>query len=213
MRHRTVDRTLAVVAVLATALSFAAAPGIAGAQTRKPEGPLVSTALPQAKQTTLGLYVTAAQAYAMWQADPVKVKIIDVRTPEEFAFVGHPAMAWNVPIAFVTYQRKEGKFTYAPKMNAEFVALVREIAQPSDTLLVTCRSGGRSAMGVNALAKAGFTNVYNIVDGVEGDTVDDPDSVFHGKRMKNGWKNSAPWVYDIDPEKVILEEGSSKQTQ
>jgi hypothetical protein len=24
--------------------------------------------------------------------------------------------------------------------------------------------------------------------------------------MKNGWKNSAPWGYDIDPEKVILEE-------
>ena len=63
--------------------------------------------LPKAKQTTLGLYVTAAQAYAMWQAAPDKVKVIDVRTPEEFAFVGHPAMAWNVPIAFVTYQRKE----------------------------------------------------------------------------------------------------------
>ena len=196
-------------------LSFAAAPGVAGAADRKPEAPPVSSDLPKAKQTTLGLYVTAAQAYEMWKAAPDNVKIIDVRTPEEFAFVGHPAMAWNVPIAFVTYQRKDGKFTYAPKMNAEFVALVREIAQPTDTLLVTCRSGGRSAMGVNALAKAGFTNVYNIVDGVEGDTVDDPDSVFHGKRMKNGWKNSAPWVYDIDPEKVILEEGTgtSNQTQ
>ncbi len=29
-----------------------------------------------------------------------------------------------------------------------------------------------------------------------------------GKRMKNGWKNSAPWGYDVDPEKIILEEGS-----
>jgi hypothetical protein len=28
--------------------------------------------------------------------------------------------------------------------------------------------------------------------------------------MKNGWKNSAPWVYDIDPEKVIIEEGASR---
>jgi hypothetical protein len=45
---------------------------------------------------------------------------------------------------------------------------------------------------------------------VEGDPVKDPESVFNGKRMKNGWKNSAPWVYDIDPEKVILEEGASK---
>ena len=212
MRNRT-GRRIRAALLVATGISLAAAPGTARAPEPKSEALPVTSNLPQAKQTTLALYVTAAQAYAMWQADPVKVKVIDVRTPEEFAFVGHPAMAWNVPIAFVAYQRKEGKFTYAPKMNTEFVDLVREIAQPTDTLLVTCRSGGRSAMGVNALAKAGFTNVYNIVDGVEGDTVDDPESVFHGKRMKNGWKNSAPWVYDIDPEKVILEEGSSKQTQ
>jgi rhodanese-related sulfurtransferase len=160
--------------------------------------------LPKVKQTTLGLYVTAAQAYQMWKAAPDTVKVIDVRTPEEFAFVGHPEMAWNVPIAFVTYERKAGKFVYGPRMNTTFVDQVREIAQPADVLLVTCRSGGRSAMGVNQLAAAGFTRAYNIVDGVEGDLVEDPESVFNGKRMKNGWKNSAPWVYGIDPEKVIL---------
>ena len=163
------------------------------------------------KRTTLGLYVTAAQAYDMWKAAPDKVKIIDVRTPEEFAFVGHPQMAWNVPIAFVSYQRKDGKFTHAPQMNAAFVAQVQEIAKPSDILLVTCRSGGRGAMGVNQLAAAGFTKAYNIVDGIEGDTVNDPESVFHGKRMKNGWKNTAPWVYDVDPEKIIIKEGASQQ--
>ena len=51
---------------------------------------VVGSALPKMKQTTLGLYVTAAQSYEMWKAAPDKVKIIDVRTPEEFAFVGHP---------------------------------------------------------------------------------------------------------------------------
>jgi hypothetical protein len=49
------------------------------------------------------------------------------------------------------------------------------------------------------------------VDGVEGDLVQDPESVFNGKRMKNGWKNSAPGVYCIDPEKVILKETSSEK--
>ncbi len=177
---------------------------------QKPAATAAGSELPKAKQTTLGLYVTAAQAYEMWKAAPDKVKVIDVRTPEEFAFVGHPQMAWNVPVAFVSYKREGGKFTYAPQMNAAFVDQVREIAQPGDVLLVTCRSGGRSAMGVNQLAAAGFTNVYNIVDGVEGDTVNDPESVYHGKRMKNGWKNSAPWVYDVDPEKIIIEEGTSQ---
>ena len=73
--------------------------------------------LPKGKQTTLGLYVTAAQAYEKWEAAPDKVTIIDVRTPEEYAFVGHPEMALNIPFAFVTYQRKDGKTEYGPKMN------------------------------------------------------------------------------------------------
>ena len=69
-------------------------------------------------------------------------------------------------------------------------------------------------MAVNQLAAAGFKNAYNIIDGMEGDTVDDPGSVFCGKRMRNGWKNSGlPWVYGIDPDKMILEEGAPKQTQ
>jgi hypothetical protein len=50
------------------------------------------------------------------------------------------------------------------------------------------------------------------IDGVEGDKVEDTESVFYGKRMRNGWKNSAPWVYSYDPEKIILKEGSSEQT-
>ena len=169
--------------------------------------------LPEDKRTTLGLYVTAAEAYEMWRSTPDKVKVIDVRTPEEWAFVGHPEMSWNIPIAFLTYQRKGGMFEYGPRMNPDFVDHVLQVAEPSDVLLVACRSGGRSAIAVNALAAAGFKNAYNIVDGVEGDKVDDPDSVFDGKRMKNGWKNSAPWVYSIDPERVILKEGTSKETQ
>ncbi len=35
-----------------------------------------------ARQTSLGLYVTAKEAYDMWQADP-GLKVLDVRTPEE----------------------------------------------------------------------------------------------------------------------------------
>ena len=176
-------------------------------------GQEATATLPKGKQTTLGLYVTAAQAYEKWKSAPDEVKVIDVRTPEEYAFIGHPEKAWNIPFAFVTYQRKDGKTEFGPKMNPDFVAEVTRIAGPNDTLLLMCRSGDRSAMAVNKLAAAGFTNVYTIIDGFEGDKVTDPESVFYGKRMRNGWKNSAPWVYDIDPEKIILEEYASKQTQ
>ena len=169
--------------------------------------------LPEGKQTTPGLYVTAKQAYEMWEDNPQRIKIIDVRTPEEYAFIGHPKEAWNVPIAFVTYQRKNGITEYGPRQNTDFVDEIKKIVKPGDTLLLMCRSGSRSAMAVNLLAEAGLENLYNITDGFEGDKVDDPGSVFHGKRMRNGWKNSAPWIYTIDPERIILEEGASIKTQ
>lgn len=178
--------------------------------TEKSDSPETITSVAKNKQTTLGLYVTAAQAYAMWKASPDQVKIIDVRTPEEYAFIGHPEAAWNVPLAFVTYQRKDGKTEYGPIMNQDFVAEIKTVAGPNDTLILMCRSGDRSAMAVNKLAGAGFKNAYTIIDGFEGDKVNDPASVFDGKRMKNGWKNSAPWVYTIDPEKIILEEADAK---
>jgi rhodanese-related sulfurtransferase len=208
-------KALALVSmILVAAILFAASPSIVGSENEKPTSLAVNSQLPKGKQTTLGLYVTAAQAYEKWKSAPDEVKIIDVRTPEEFAFVGHPEMAWNIPLAFVTYHGMDGKIEYGSKMNPDFVAGVKKIAGPTDTLLLMCRSGGRSAMAVNQLAAAGYNNAYNITDGMEGDKVEDPESVFYGKRMKNGWKNSGlPWVYSIDPEKIILSQGASKETQ
>ena len=63
--------------------------------------------LPEAKQTVLGLYVTSAEAYEKWQAAPDKVKLLDVRTPEEFLFVGHPEMAQCIPLGFQSYKWDE----------------------------------------------------------------------------------------------------------
>jgi rhodanese-related sulfurtransferase len=161
--------------------------------------------LPKGKQTVLGLYVTAKEAYAKWQAEPEKVKIIDVRTPEELIFVGHPEMAWKIPVATQSYvwDAEKKKFPMAPL--PDFAARVSGVAKPDDTLMVMCRSGGRSAIAVNFLAKAGFKHVYNITDGMEGDAVEDPTSVFQGQRLVNGWKNSGcPWTYNLTPERMVL---------
>ena len=118
-------------------------------------------------------------------------------------FVGHPEMAWNIPFLFLTHQWDDEKNSYVLKLNPEFVAQVKEWAKPKDTILVMCRSGDRAALAVDALAKAGFTNVYNIIHGMEGDTVRDPENLYDGKRMKNGWKNSGlPWTYKVDRERA-----------
>lgn len=164
--------------------------------------------VPERKQTTLGLYVTAEEAYEAWRADPENVTIIDVRTPEEFIFIGHPSMAWNIPFAIQTYEWNPEMKAFAMQPNAAFVSQVAELFEPDATLMLMCRSGDRSARAVDLLAEAGFTNAYTIVDGMEGDMVKDPDSAYYGKRMENGWKNSgSPWTYKIDPERVQLPEG------
>jgi rhodanese-related sulfurtransferase len=160
------------------------------------------------KQTTLGLYLTASEAYEKWKASPGKVKVLDVRTPEEFLFLGHAEMAWNVPVAIQTLKWDATKKQFPMQPLPDFVDRVRKIASPEDTLLVMCRSGGRSAIAVNLLASAGFKSVYNITDGFEGDTVEDPASVFDGQHMVNGWRNSGlPWTYDVDPARMVLPPG------
>jgi rhodanese-related sulfurtransferase len=53
-------------------------------------------------------------------------------------------------------------------------------------------------MAVNILVQAGFTDAWNIIDGMEGDMDD-------GKRTKNGWKNAnLPWTYEVDPQRMCL---------
>ncbi len=163
--------------------------------------------VPEKKQTVLRLYVTAREAYEMWKSAPDEVKILDVRTPEEYIFVGHPEMARNIPLLFIKYEWDTEKDQPVVAPNPDFAPAVMKAFDPDDTLLVMCRSGGRSALAVNGLAKAGFTRAYNVIDGFEGDKVDDPGSAYHGKRMKNGWKNSgSPWTYEVDPELLWLTE-------
>jgi rhodanese-related sulfurtransferase len=165
--------------------------------------------LPNEKQTKLGLYVTASEAYEMWQKEPHKIKIIDVRTPEEYLFVGHPAMAWKIPIAKQLYVWDKEKQKFPMTVLPDFVSRVKQVADHEDILMLMCRSGGRSAIAVNLLAEAGFTEVFQIVDGMEGDMVNDPTSLYNGQRMKNGWKNSGcPWTYKLNTDRMLLPDQS-----
>jgi len=162
--------------------------------------------VPESNKTALGLYVWPDEAYAMWKAAPDAVQVIDVRTFEEYVFGGHADMAKNVPLVFPRYNPEGSSMPGRPagcsgELNPDFVSTVQAEYGPTDTILVMCATGGRGAMAVNLLAQAGFTNVYNIVNGLEGDRVDDPGSVYHGKHMRNGWKNlGLPWGYDFHPD-------------
>ena len=192
--------SLALLAAFSLAAISIASGGVSEESASK-----AATQPPKEKQTALGLYVTAKEAYEQWKAEPDKIKIIDVRTPEEYLFVGHPTMAWKIPLAAQFYEWDAEKKQFPMKLLPDFVSRVREVAKPDDTLMVMCRSGSRSSMAVNLLADAGFTHVYSITDGMEGDAVKDPNSVFMGQRLVNGWKNSGlPWTYQLTPERMVL---------
>ena len=83
--------------------------------------------VPETNRTSLGLYVTPTDAYAMWKAEPDLVHILDVRTFEEYIFGGHFEIAKNVPLVFPRYDPDGPSMPGRPpgcsgELNADFVA-------------------------------------------------------------------------------------------
>jgi len=149
---------------------------------------IAETPTPQDKRkhTVIGKYVTARQAYEMWKADPNRVRLLDCRTREEYQSLGHPTMAYSIP----AHVRTRGG---SLRDNPEFVARARQRFAPGDVILVICRAGYRSAAAVNRLAEAGFRNVYNVVDGIDGANGDGGSAA--------GWRNAGlPWTRDVNPD-------------
>lgn len=102
--------------------------------------------------------LTPQQAFDLLQKDQSAI-LIDVRTPMEYVYVGHPIGAVNI------------RWKDAPswEINPHFVADVANAVPDFDTpVLLLCRSGQRSLIAAQALEKAGYKRPINIVDGFEG---------------------------------------------
>jgi rhodanese-related sulfurtransferase len=100
----------------------------------------------------------------------------------EYLFVGHPLgalhVAWN-----------DGPDW---EVNPHFVGQVRKLAGTNHTtrpIVLICRSGNRSQEAGEALERAGFTKVSNVLHGFEGE-LDDK----HHRGMSSGWRfEGLPW--------------------
>ena len=167
--------------------------------------------LPDIKITKLGLYIEAKEVPEFLKKNP-KALFLDLRTPEELLFVGVPqGLDGNAPFGIMNYSKwDEKKRTYVRFPNPDFLSQFEYWAmdkgtEKSDPILLICRSGDRSALGADFLAKQGYTNVWSIVDGFEGDMAKEgPDK---GRRAVNGWKNNGlPWSYDLDKSKLLINE-------
>ena len=167
--------------------------------------------LSKKKQTTLGLYMTSQQAYDHMMKDMDQSLFLDVRTPAELNYLGvTTVMDANVPTDIMDGTAWDDKKSrYRRKHNDNFVADVdarvkAKGLKKTDTVILMCRSGKRSAKAVNELAKNGYTKVYSVIDGYEGGKVKKGEN--KGKRMKDGWKNSGlPWTYSMDKDLMYFD--------
>ncbi len=184
---------LPCLALLAVLASFDASAGTAD--------------LPANKQTTAGLYLQATEVKGFLASH--KALFVDVRSRAEVVFLGLPTdVDVNIPYMELTdlarFDPKKG--TYKLENNPDFpVVFEKEIQKRGlgkDTaILLMCRSGTRSSKAANLLTSMGYTNVYSVVDGFEGDTAKTGPS--KGQRIVNGWKNAGlPWSYKVAPEQV-----------
>ena len=124
--------------------------------------------------------VSPQDAWALYTAG--EAVLVDVRTAEERKFVGHVPetkhVAWMTGLSL--------------SRNPRFTRELEAKAGKGETILLLCRSGKRSAAAAEAATKAGFTNVFNILEGFEGDLDEQ-----QRRGAFNGWRHSGlPWVQD-----------------
>jgi len=113
------------------------------------------------------LEINPLEAQALLTEQP-GARLIDVRSKMEFDYVGHPIVAIHVPWKeFPSWDE-----------NPNFCDDVRKALEASgidglDTpMVMLCRSGVRSKNAGNTLIKEGFGQVYNVLEGFEGDKDD-----------------------------------------
>ena len=166
--------------------------------------------LDKIKISKLGLYLEAKDVPAFLKAHAPKVLFVDVRTIEEVLFVGSPdGLDGQASFGIMHYNKwdKEKK-TFQRNPNPDFLSQFEVWAldkgvDKTDPIVLICRSGDRSAMSADLLGRYGYTNVWSVVDGFEGDKAKDGPN--KGKRAVNGWKNAGlPWSYNVDPNKVTM---------
>ena len=131
--------------------------------------------------------VTPPEAWDTLENDPQAV-LLDVRSRVEFEYVGHPPGAINIPWKDAPDWQVDTAFV--DKVRSALAELYPEIEEREDlTLLMLCRSGARSRSAGEALLEQGFTRVYNVAEGFEGDR----DGNNHRNTI-NGWRvHGLPW--------------------
>jgi rhodanese-related sulfurtransferase len=155
---------------------------------------LAEIVLPQALEQARTLAAEQGLSYAggvpprqAWQLlQNGDAQLVDVRSAEELKFVGQVPGSQHVPWATGT------ALTRNPRFVRELEARLAKAGGKDAVVLLLCRSGKRSVLAAEAATKAGFTNVYNVLEGFEGE-IDADGQRGHG----DGWRfHGLPWSQD-----------------
>ena len=166
--------------------------------------------VPENKRTALGLYLTAREASELKAAQSQAILFVDVRSRAEATFLG---MARDVDV-LIPYQDFNGETapwdakagTYGLEANLDFLPMLEKAMQArklgkDSPIVLMCRSGARSATAATLVARYGYSKVYSVVDGYEGDVAKDGPRA--GQRAINGWRiEGLPWSYKLSADKV-----------
>jgi rhodanese-related sulfurtransferase len=205
--HAPLDHTLQrrrwLVSALAGTAGLLLQPGLAGAA-------VDPATVAEPKRTKAGRYLMAADvpAFIQTQGGATKVLFLDLRTRAEAMYVGM-ATGIDALVPFVEHQelmtdwdaqrgvyRLEPLQDFVPEVNRR---LAHKGLTKNDVVVLICRSGDRSSRGANRLADDGYSQVWSVVDGFEGDMGKD------GRRSVNGWKNAGlPWSYKLERERMYF---------
>lgn len=123
--------------------------------------------------------VSPAEAWALFSSGAAQ--LLDVRTEAEVRYVGRVPGA-----AHLTWPG------LAPEHVEAFVNSAGELARRDLPLLLLCRSAVRSHHAGEALAAAGWSEVYNILEGFEGQR-----DASQQRGHLDGWRlRGLPWIQD-----------------
>lgn len=121
-----------------------------------------------------------------WLKTDVTAVLVDVRTEQEWAYVGTPDLGEiGKAVARVTWP--SGAQSSSPTVFLD--ALKQAGVSEHQTVLFICRSGARSRLAAIVATAADFSKAYNVSHGFEG-----PVDVDGHRGTTSGWKaDDLPW--------------------
>jgi rhodanese-related sulfurtransferase len=131
--------------------------------------------------------ITPKQAMQLITDEP-KSLLIDVRSHMEFLFIGHPVGAIHIP--WIDEPDWEVNPHFLRDVRQLLLGGLAETGGGSQVpVILICRSGKRSFEAGELLVKEGFKNVYNVLEGFEGELDDQ-----HHRSTLGGWRyEGLPW--------------------